>query len=494
MKHRKLSLLLAVLLAVMPAISCSSDEPSDDDTAGGDTTVGDTTAAPAGEASGIPADLDLEGEVINIWYTTNASAASETFVDLDPEQTGDILDDAIFEANVAVEEKLKCTLEYFNSGVKTSNTGTAIQTMLMADDTTYDLYNTIQWTSAKLVLEGIFLNIADAPYISFDKPWWDGVFMEAMSIGESKLYGLVGDCTVDRTRCLNAMYYNKQMYEDFFGDPDGLYEEVLDMTWTHDRLREISSMVYSDVNNDGKADRGDILGYCTNDYNNIDSFYYGANVKITERDENDHPVIILNNENTVNALESVYRLVFETDGVYFSGPQYEQDVLNRNKFIEGTSMFHPGFFYTAEAMRDMKADYGIVPFPLLDKNQKNYQSIIHDIIRIMFLPTNCQKVDAVCAALEELAFQGYRNVLPQYYDVLLKNKYARDDNSAQMIEIIRSNTLTEFGRLFSLNTIASIQRLQIQARSSDFASKYASLIEGAQTVLDDYIELFEAID
>jgi len=492
MQKRTLSMILAALL-ISQLTACGSSEQVDNDTI--DIPSGDAeTTAPAGETSGVPEGTDFEGETVNIWYTTKASSVAETFVDLDPEQSGDILDDAIFDANVAVEEKLNLNLEFFNSGVPTSNTGTEIRKLILADDTSYDVYHGVQWNCRDLVLEGLFYDVGDAPYLSLDKPWWDSDYMDAMSIGDDRVFALIGDYAVDRTRCLACIYYNKNMFEDFYGDGDALYQEVIDKKWTHDRLAEISAEVYSDVNNDGKADRDDILGYCINDYNNLDGLFFGSGVRVSERNKDGYPTLVLNNENTVDAITSLYSLVFETEGVYFSGPKYEEDVKNRNKFAEGTSMFLHGFFYTAEAMRDMKDNYGIVPAPLLDEDQENYQSILHNIMRIMFLPNNCQKVDAVCAALEELSFEGYQNVLPQYYDVLMKNKYARDDVSAEMIDIIRDTLLTDIGVIYSFNNLGNIHRLLIQEKSSNFASKYASSEEAALAKIQEYIALFEKID
>jgi len=489
MKTRLLSILLAVLMLYQLTACSSSDTPGNDTT--DDPAVGEATTAPAGGTSGVPEGTDFKGETVNIWYTTKASSIAETFVDLDPEQSGDILDDAIFDANIAVEEKLNLNLEFFNSGVPTSDTGTEIRKLIMADETAYDVYHGVQWNCRDLVLEGLFYDVGDAPYLSLDKPWWDSDYMDAMSIGDDRVFALVGDYAVDRTRCLSCIYYNKNMFEDFYGDGNALYQEVIDKKWTHDRFAEISAEVYSDVNNDGKTGREDILGYAINNYNNLDGLFYSSGVRVTERDKNGYPTLVLNSERTVDAIESLYHLVFEAEGVFMSGPKYEDDVANINKFAEGTSMFLHGFFYTAEAMRDMNDDYGIVPAPLLDGDQENYQSVMHNIMRIMFVPNNCQKVETVCAALEELSFEGYQNVMPEYYDVLMKNKYARDDVSAEMIDIIRDSLLTDIGFIYSFNTLFNIHRLLIQENSKNFASKYASLEAGALAKIEEYIALFE---
>ena len=492
MKKRVTALLLSALLAALPLASCGSTDSGDEVTTDSQTGEDTSTSEIPTETSGVPDDLDLEGETINIWYTTESVSVAETYVDIAGELTGDIMDDTIYNLNRSVEEKLNCTLNFYNSGCLTSETGAEVPKLILAGDTSYDVYHVVQWNAAKLAAEGYYLNVYDAPYLSLDKPWWDAEYMQEMTVGENTIYALVGDYAIDRTRCLDCVYYNKDMYEDFYRDRDGLYTEVLEGNWTWEMLRQISSDVYSDLNNDGVATRDDRLGYCINDYNNLDALFYGTGARVTERDEEGMPTLVLNNERVANIIEDVYELCFNTEGVYFSGPLYEDDVANRTLFENGNSMFLFGFFYTIEAMREMKSDYGIIPFPKYDSDQTEYVSVVHDIMRMMVLPSNCTKVDSVCAVLEELAFQGYNDLLPAYYNVVLKEKYVRDDVSAQMIDIIRDSCSTDIAYVYgdAFNGMGYITRYLMQAKSSNFASEYAKREAAAITQSNDFIEQF----
>lgn len=122
---------------------------------------------------------------------------------------------------------------------------------------------------------------------------------------------------------------------------DAPYSVVLDGDWTIDYMREISAEVFVDVDNDGIAGRADVLGYCINTLSNLDGFFYGSGASITSRDENRIPYIDMMTE------------------------------------------------HTAEALRDMNADYGIVPMPKLDKSQEDYITWLHNIMRDIALPSNC---------------------------------------------------------------------------------------------------------
>ena len=45
---------------------------------------------------------------------------------------------------------------------------------------------------------------------------------------------------------------------------------------------------------------------------------------------------------------------------------------------------------------------------------------------ISLLDCSDEDIDKVAAVIEEMAFQGYSIVTPEYYNVVLKQKYARD--------------------------------------------------------------------
>lgn len=207
----------ALLCAMLwQLVSCAGTQPQTDETTTSVSTETDSADNEITESSGVPADLDLDGEVITVWCTTEAYDILAL-----EEQTGDILDDTIYMANTAVQERLNCGIEFVNSGYGSSTDTAAISTLLLADDTTYDLYLPVQWSGGKLVSQGLYLNVADAPYISFDEPWWDLDYMKEMSVGNEKIFTLVGDYSRHRTEMLNCIYYNKQLYEDFMATGTG---------------------------------------------------------------------------------------------------------------------------------------------------------------------------------------------------------------------------------------------------------------------------------
>ena len=494
-KQRLPALLLALLLT---SVSCgaapSGGTPSDETTLTPETTAEPETSA-AKEPSGVPEGTDLEGETINIWYTTKATSVAETFVDIAGEMTGDVMSDTIYNLNKGVEDKLNCVLNFYNSECPTSDTGTDVRKLIMSDDTTYDVFHAVQWNAAKLAADGMYLNVWGNKYLSLDKPWWNESYMEEMTVGEGSVYALVGDYTVDRTRCLANVYYNKNMYDDFYQNAEGLYEDVMAGKWTWDRLREISATVWNDLDSDGVPSWDDRLGFGINDYNNIDALFYGTGTRVTTRDKNNLPVLSLNTERTANVVKKLYQFCFDTPGGFMYGPEYTDDVKNRQKFEDGESMFLFGFFYTAEAMREMTDDYGILPVPKYDESQQNYITFGNAYVpAYIALPANNNRGSMNGVILDSMGFISQRDVQPLVASVTLKGKAARDEGSHKMIDIIYEDIYLDLNCCYDLGGSFTLLRDITMGKAENFSSKWESKKTKATSDFEKLLEQFLAIE
>jgi hypothetical protein len=475
-------------------VSCanSTDNVADVTTAGSTETTAETTAEDTEIRSSLPANLDFGGEEINVWYFTKNSDTSESFLNIKGELTGDIIDNVLYERNVAIEEQLKVKMNYIDVGTGSSDVGNVIRPILMADDTSYDLFNVVQWNSGSLSLENLFYNLNGAPYIDLEKPWWATDYMREMAIGTDKLYFLCGDVSPDMIRCIASMYFNKNLYTNALGSPDDVYDTVLNGQWTMDKLMADAAVVYADIDGDGTVNPGDRLGYTTNKYNNIDPLVYGAGVRTTERDANDVPYLVLNNERTASFAEKLYKLCFETVG---GRADARDNLLNIQDFSNGNVLYLLGFLYTSEKLRDMEDDYGIIPFPKYNEEQDNYYAVVHDIATLMCLPTNCTKVEQVAAVLEAMAYYSYKNVMPAYYETALKTKYVRDQSSAQIIDLIHNATMTDIAYVYSssFNGLGYLFREFVTGGQNNFASLYTGKEKTALVNMDklvnQYLEL-----
>ena len=130
-KYTALILSILQLTPVIASCSNAADETTVTETSTESNQADSTENDDSDMKSGVPDDLDLGGETINIWYTTAPYSEVETFIDLAGELTGETLDDAIFNANRTVEERLNCTLNYFDSLCESGKTGDEVQKLIL---------------------------------------------------------------------------------------------------------------------------------------------------------------------------------------------------------------------------------------------------------------------------------------------------------------------------------------------------------------------------
>lgn len=435
----------------------------------------------------LPDDLKLNGETINIWYFTKNSDVSEKFLDIQGELNGDIVDEALYYRNLRVEERLGCDLVFTDTGVASSDVGNEISKMIMTGSTEYDIFNVVQWNSAKYVVNGLYLNIIDMPYVDIEKPWWSAYYTNEMNIGKNSRYFLVGDISIDTIRCISCMYFNKNLFENYYSSPDDLYAQVLDGAWTLDSLYTYTEGAYKDLNGDTKPDAKDQFGLLTNNYNNIDIMYYGAGARATARDSDNLTVLDVNNPRTASVMEKIYALCYDNQGTFIGAP-----LDNTKHFNDGYALFLMGFLYSSELLRSMENDYGIIPPAKFDEEQENYSAVVHDIATLICLPQTCAKLDQCGAVLELMAYESWKDVTPAYYETAMKTKYTRDQASSQIIDIIHDNAMTDIAYAFgeNFNSMGYIARRMISGKNSNFTSYYESNEAAALTKMQQLIDAF----
>jgi hypothetical protein len=274
-----------------------------------------------------------------------------------------------------------------------------------------------------------------------------------------------------------------------------LYDEVLAGTWTLDRFGQVVKDVYKDLNGNQTADFDDLQGVVTvpNAYPSY-TLLFAAGGKVTDKTDKGWK-ITTDLERNVSICEKLYDLMYETVGSF---PTELTNAIMDNelpqKFSDGTMMMHVGLLMTAEYLRDMDDSYGIIPFPKYDANQENYRAVVQDLAATASLPKTSNNAEICAAVLEEMAYQGYMDMLPQFYSVALKNKYMRDtdDKAMQIIDIIHDAAWSEVGfvHAFNMNSLAMIPRFMLAEKAENYASRWASSLPKAEEKFAQLLEFY----
>ena len=151
-------------------------------------------------------------------------------------------------------------------------------------------------------------------------------------------------------------------------------------------------------------------------------------------------------------------------------------------------MFSTSTMDTAIAYRSMDDDFGILPYPKFDEDDE-YTTAINGVAQLTCIPITVPNVERTGAILEALCAYSARDVVPAFYEVSLKTKYARDDESEEMMDIIKGSIIYDIGYLAG-SSLQSCGRDMAQSGASDFSSFYASnesaAIKSVEQFNEDY--------
>ena len=436
----------------------------------------------------VPTDLRYDGKTVT-FYVRNDLSFAEFNVE---EANGDIIDDAVYNRNQTVSERLGVNFEFIEGpGAWGGRKEFAqnVSTSILAGDGAYDIVAGYSMAVASLGADGYLYELNDTKYLDFSKPWWSDSLLKQATIN-GNLYVASGDIATSLLYYMYGMFFNKQILEDFkLDDP---YELALSGKWTLDKMIEMSTGVYSDLNGDGLKSSADRIG-CEVYNVYLDPFYHAAGLRVTNIGSDGLPVASkdLSSEKAVDLYEKLRSFLFDTDDGYVSVEGTEPN----DNFKYGRILFSPHeLAFAASKLRDVKFDYGILPMPKYDENQENYITITSFPYSLYGIPKDAKDHDMSSAVMELLGAEGYKTVSPALFEIALKVKYSSDDNAAKIYDIIKGSISYDFGRVFTDSIDGSLCmefRAMLQRNKSGWASDMASLIPAFEAGLEKLLEKFK---
>ncbi|MCL2518485.1 MAG: hypothetical protein FWF15_07990 [Oscillospiraceae bacterium] len=484
MKKISIILILLILVSVVVA-ACSEKNDSGTGTVPLSTEnaeMEDDGPARLRVKDSLPADLNYNGASFRMF---SSGESQNQYIQGPEEQSGDIVYDTVIERNQIVEDRLNVKFEYFVPTLTWDQVSGELRKVVMSGDDAYELLIAGQYGACLVASEGLFINVLEGKYFDFEQPWWNTNYMNELAIGKNKIFFLVGDYFIDMLRGTKLLYFNKNLWENYFGGDD-LYQIVFDGKWTIETMTNYVRQSYHDINGNGMSDPDDIFGIvCYATYSSTDGFAFATDIEYIQRDADGLISLAINNEKSIKFAEMLVNL-FYCEGFYIY--PISGDANDFPHFKSGRSLFYPGTFSTTNGLRDMENDYGMIPNPKYDEAQTNYRSVVHDTMNFGIVPitTSASKFEMTSAVVEALCAESYRRVVPAYYETALKVKYVRDEASSQMIDLIHESMMTNFIFAYysSLNNAGFVFRALVTGKSTDFASEYAKIEKGALTGLE----------
>ena len=433
-------------------------------------------------------NADYDGYIFNIFGVTQTLGSDRFFAE---EETGDIIDDAVYSRNLAVEDRYNIELS-FTLIDNFSDAPITIQNYIQAGDDTFDLYTAQQLNLGSLIISNYFVDWKKIDSIDMSLPCYVQKANETYSIGD-KTPLLFGDFMETNTlRCWNFIF-NCNLIDEF--SLENPYAVVDEGRFTLDYLNTAIRDIAQDIDGNTIMDENDLYGFATDMLATLDAFSRPCGIFAISKDENNLPVLSFMNENTVKAFEKVYDLYFNCPGTYAASENiWHID----NMFAEGKAVFASSRIDLTmnEKIRAMKDNYGILPYPKLDEEQSDYTTYLSGTFSAQMIGVTQPEADYVRTGIITQALNAYSHelVIPQIYETTLKTKLTRDENSIRMLDLILANRAYSFDSCdesaFPLSPICTFRNLLGGKKTKDIASYYASVEAQAQAWIDNIINIY----
>lgn len=407
------------------------------------------------------------------------------------ESTGDVLNDAVFNRNAAVDERFGVDLQY--EVVNGYTAGTSLVTdklrgSVQAGDAVYDLLVASSAYTAPYITGGLLQNLTKMEYLNFDAPWYFKETNNNLTV-DGKLYiaaGSFGFNTIDQC---GALFFNKEMMDDL--GEEHPYQTVLDGKWTYDKMLTLCEKAAMDLNGDGNFTGEDRYGILSTEYEALQWLAYGMGYLITTPDENNLPSLVGPTEATVKLLDHLANLK-QNKSIYYQAKITPPDEMIP-MFSAGQALFAAYCLKLApyEEMREAP-DFGIIPMPKLNEQQDMYYS--KAFVDIAAFPMVLKDTEMSQIVLEGLQSSSHFDVLPAYYDVVLQRKLTRDEDSAAMIDLIREGIICDFGMAFFQVLSAELFQIEPLIRNGSFTTWWAAQEKGLNTKLEGLLEKLATLD
>lgn len=432
-------------------------------------------------------ELDLKGGKFRV---LNQATGSYYYQLLSEAQNGEILNDAIYTRNAELENRynIKFTEKLIENREEHL---AAARAFVLAGEDAYDIIMTDDRNSWALATEGFALSYNELPYVDLTRDWWSQSINSDISI-RGKLYFSYGDYNLTSYSAVNVLMFNHTLAQNY--KLDSFYDTVRGGAWTLDKLYSLVTQTSKDLNGDGKRDADDQYGITSHYKQMLPCFWIGSAMRSITKSADDEPVFSLTGNEKFASFYFDFMDKMHTGDVYFNSSVLK-DYADNTVFKEDRALFNVvRTHFIMRFYRDMPGDFGIIPFPKYDDKQDGYLSRTEGGLLPVVPVTTEPNKELVGAVMESMAAYSREYVVPVYYETVLKDKFARDVDSLEMLDIIFNNRVYDLGdTIWNGYVRDGVFAGMFNNNDRDLTSKLVSMEASVTAQINTAIELFKKL-
>ncbi len=481
-KYRLTAFLVALLLLTSFCVCCTANGPPDSGTK-------DQTQATGEQDDRYHASIpekNYNGASFIIMCRSSESEWRDRTLIGDPEDET-VLGASNWKRNSAVEKLLGIKIEF--SEIATKAVGGTFYNVLLENSMSYDYVCDIAVQSVadacNLIPTGIIQDLDKIPYIDLSQPWWQQKLNDSLAL-LNKHYFAINHMLINDKLDTYALFFNKDNFDD-----NGLtypYVYVEKGTWTVERLKKMITDFGWDLNQNGKKDYQDQFGMA---YQRIDSFFTGFGL-LGASIKDGYPEMNEFNERVQSAYDAMYALRNNYEwnewGYWDDGHPVDVHQLYIDLYYDCLFVCGPLSHYI-DTVPYIENNIGVVPSPWLDENQGEYygRAGLSGTTAVTVLSSVPDK-ERAGIVIEALGAEALNYTYPAFYETLLQDRYAQDEESKKMISIIVDSEVIDLDALFQWGNMNRQLELNIASKTPAAASVYAKYLDSAKSKLEDTLD------
>lgn len=480
------SCMIVILLLSSLLAACGNDEVSEQASEASDAIVATTPVK------------DLNGREINVLCHDFSAGVQLLFG-----YTGEIMyaeenpssvDDAKKVVVDYIETAYNCTINgELTSSVYGEDVVTIVRNQVTSGLHQYDIVFDTLGRAPLLALEGMLIDLKTVENIDLSDAWWDQNAVNDLSV-DGKVYFVNGDINTYDDQGTWCLLFNKTLKSEL-GIEEDFYQLVKDDKWTYDKFVEICTEndITYDSTGDGVLDEKDTWAFGTETYN-IYIQVAGAGIKIAEKNSDDLPYLTASTAptETYNILSHVLDfynqpetvLVANTEPYLSKGFHNVFEATVHTAFLEGRELFYMCGLMNGPSFRTMSDEFGILPIPKYYENQTRYYHTISAYnSTVLMIPSGTPDLADLGLVITAIAEQSKQRVTPAYYDVQLKYRDLRDNESGEMLDLIFASRTFDLGCYYNWGNVRDLYT----DIDKNVASRFEAKLSQAELEMQEFI-------
>ena len=377
------------------------------------------------------------------WSTTEIFAEKDSIKD-------DVISDAVYTRNDMILQNYGVTVKEYK--VNTGEVPSIVQREVQATSGDFKAITTNVNNSAGMTTNALIwnLNSEETSSIDFSKSWWDKKLVDGFTMNDMVFFATGDLLTLDNDATF-VMMFNKTIATEC--QLPNLYEMVDNYEWTFDKLFEYEQLAIEDPDGDGKLqyDSG-VCGFALTD-DVFYSMFYAGGLCVVSKDQNGDLLFSLDVARTQDVADSAKR-IFGKDYIvnindFATSTGEGVPEIGKTCFGENHALFFGEVLQCVERMRGFDVDFGVIPYPMYDTNQKEYHHMMHTTGSVVSIPRSVKEdIEMVSSMIEAMAYYAQDTLTKQYYEINLTTKNVKDEQSGPMIDLILESRVCDLAYYF----------------------------------------------